>query len=95
MPEAARGNGTELVDIIHLPGQTTTDECSSTVFINGQGVVRQDDRVAAHSPHAGPQPKLSTFSSTVFIEGKGAGRKGDQYECGATIATGSSNVFIG
>ena len=113
MPEAARGNATETVDTVHVavgdanpndgiacdaaPTTTSTNVCSSKVFAEGIGVVRQGDAVTAHtfpgcSTHT---PGLTSFSSKVTIEGKGAGRKGDSYGCGATIITGSSKVIIG
>jgi uncharacterized Zn-binding protein involved in type VI secretion len=104
MPEAARGNSVDVVASLTGTGflclsplTTSTNECSSDVFVNGTGVVREDDKVAPH-PAAGCGPDesvLTTFSSTVYINGKGAGRKGDQYTPDNTITTGSPNVFIG
>ena len=38
---------------------------------------------------------IAQGSETVFIEGANAARKGDKITCGATISTGSENVFIG
>lgn len=64
---------------------------SSTVFVNGLGVVRMGDSYAGH-PHPG---SLSSGSSTVFIEGKACGRIGDSVSCGDTVAVGSGNVFCG
>lgn len=104
MPAIARGNGVDQVDTVHnatgalcdvAPIVTYTDECSASVFIDGQGVVREGDKVMVHpfpscETH---QPVLVTFSSTVFIDGKGVGRVGDTYGCGAQIITGSSSVF--
>ena len=113
MPEAARGDGTDSVNTVHVsvgdadpddgiacdaaPQTVTTDACSSNVFVNGIGVVRESDAVQSHtfpgcSTHA---PGLTSFSSTVKINGKGAGRKGDTYECGAKITSGSSDVMFG
>ena len=74
-----------------------TDACSSNVFVNGIGVVRESDAVQSHtfpgcSTHA---PGLTSFSSTVKINSNGAGRKGDTYECGAKITSGSGDVIIG
>lgn len=113
MAAAARGNGVDTVNTVHVsvgdldpddgiacdaaPTTTATDGCSSTVFINGIGAVREGDAVAPHtipscSSHA---PPLTSFSGTVKINGKGAGRQGDTYGCGAQITSGSATVFIG
>lgn len=113
MPEAARGNSTETVDTVHpavgdlnpddgiacdaAPTTTSTNACSAKVFVEGIGVVRQDDAVSSHTfpSCATHSPGLTSFSSKVKIEGKGAGRKGDSYGCGAIITSGSSKVLIG
>jgi uncharacterized Zn-binding protein involved in type VI secretion len=104
MPAAARGNGTDSVfsktgsgPNCPSPVNTATDQCSSDVFIEGDGVVREGDQVAAH-PAAGCGPDnsvLTSFSATVFINGKGAGRIGDEYTGDNTITSGSGTVFIG
>ncbi len=88
-------------------GTTQVSEAgSSTVFVNGIGVVRSEDAMASH-PDGSPctisainhAPTLSTFSSTVFANGKGIGRIGDKYNSDHhfdhTIASGSTNVFAG
>lgn len=107
MPGAARGNQVDSVfsstgsggssNNCSQPLTTSTDECSSNVFANGTGIVRQGDRVTSHV--AGgcgtDNSTLSTYSSTVFINSKGAGRVGDQYTSDNTITSGSSNVIIG
>jgi len=65
MPEAARGNGVDSVNTVHVsvgdldpddgiacdaaPTTTATDVCSGTVFINGTGAVREGDAVAPHT----------------------------------------------
>lgn len=115
MPEAARGDATETVDTVHnakgdadtndniqcdaAPDETSTNECSGDVFVNGIGVVRFGDKVTEHPfPSSGCQthePTLVGGSTTVFINGKAAGRNGDSYGCGATITSGSNNVNIG
>jgi uncharacterized Zn-binding protein involved in type VI secretion len=113
MPEAARGDNTETVNTVHPavgdldpddgiacdaePTTTSTNACSDKVFVEGVGVVRQDDAVTSHTfPSCGTHaPILVSFSSKVTIQGKGAGRKGDSYECGAIITSGSSKVIIG
>jgi len=105
MPAAARGNGVDSVLSqtgsglnCAFPLVTSTDECSSNVFVNGTGIVREGDRV---TPHAAlgctpiDQSPLTTFSSTVFINNKGAGRLGDQYTSDNTITSGSPNTFVG
>ena len=79
---------------------------SSTVFVNGIGVVRNGDAMDSH-PDGVPctaspinhTPTLSTYSSTVFVDGKQIGRIGDKYNSDGhydhTIASGSTNVFAG
>ena len=65
MPEAARGNGVDAVDTVHVsvgdaapddgsicdaaPQIVATDACSGDVFINGTGAVRENDAVQAHT----------------------------------------------
>jgi uncharacterized Zn-binding protein involved in type VI secretion len=85
---------------------SASDDCSTTVFAGGYGIVREDDVMAAH-PDGVPctpvpvnhTPALDTYSSTVYIDGKRAGRIGDTYNKGTpfvhTITTGSSTVIIG
>ena len=72
------------------------DEASTNVFINGIGSHRQDDHWETHCCgqicHDG---NLSEGSPTVFVNGKQKGRIGDPMSCGDTVATGSSNVFVG
>tara|TARA_Y100000385_G_C13066694_1_gene627059 strand:- start:1432 stop:1794 length:363 start_codon:yes stop_codon:yes gene_type:complete len=69
-----------------------TDQGSGDVFVEGHGVVRQDDTVENHaiggtcSNHASA-PKLTSFSPDVYANGKKLGRKGDQYSCSATITS--------
>lgn len=80
-----------------IPSTQATDKGSSTVFINGIGVVRDGDAMKQHngpdcSTHA---PTLSSFSSTVFANSKGVGRKGDKYGDDHEISSGSNNVFAG
>ena len=78
------------------PQDISTDEGSTTVFVDGHGVVREGDAVEAHtipgcSTHA---PVLTSFSGDVFVEGKKVGREGDEYGCGATIITvGQGSVW--
>lgn len=83
-----------------------SDAGSSTVFVNGIGVVRNGDAMASHpdgvpctSSPINHVPTLSTYSSTVFVDGKQIGRIGDKYDSDGhydhTIASGSTNVFAG
>ena len=78
------------------PQNILTDEGSSRVFVEGHGVVREGDKVEAHtipgcSTHA---PVLTAFSGDIYVEGKRVGREGDTYGCGAKIITvGQSTVF--
>lgn len=81
------------------PATYKTDEGSSNVFVNGIGVVREDDKMQKHpqpgcSNHA---PVLKSFSSKVYVNGKRLGRLGDAYiEAGNhVISSGSENVFDG
>jgi uncharacterized Zn-binding protein involved in type VI secretion len=106
MAEVARGNS---IDSVQSPDGTghccknptiqSTDECSSKVFIEGHGVVRQGDAMIVHNydgpccnPHA---PTVIIGSSKVFVEGKQVARKGDSYGGDHTIISGSSKVSIG
>jgi uncharacterized Zn-binding protein involved in type VI secretion len=107
LPEAARkqsvdtvaspdGSGVCCVD----PTTQSTDIGSDNVFVNGIGIVREDDPMIPHTSDDGGccvqhAPRLSTYSSTVFINGKRAGRKGDMYGGDHQISSGSSNVFFG
>lgn len=110
MPEVARKDQIDKTDSTDgsgaccgEPSTHATDEGSDSVFVNGYGVVREDDRMIQHTTdetgccvlHA---PPLKTYSGSVFINGKRAGRKGDIYQDAIhthTISTGSTNVFIG
>lgn len=101
MPAVARKSGTDTVSINHptCQGATATDAGSSNVFVNNIGVVREGDTVESHthSPPACPShaPGLVSFSGTVYANNKHLGRLGDTYGCGASISSGSSNVFAG
>jgi uncharacterized Zn-binding protein involved in type VI secretion len=90
----------------NTPTTQTSDAGSSTVFVNGIGVVRDGDTMASH-PDGDPcvaapvnhAPALSGFSGTVYANGKAMGRVGDVYNSDGhyshTISSGSSNVFAG
>jgi uncharacterized Zn-binding protein involved in type VI secretion len=88
------------------PTSQASSAGSQTVFVNGKGVVRQGDAMAAH-PDGNPctsspvnhSPTLSSFSGKVFANGVAMGRVGDVYNSDGhfshTVASGSSNVFAG
>lgn len=104
MPAVVRGNGADTVfsktgagTNCAQPLVTATAECSSDVFVEGYGVVREDDQIQYHTT-VGCVPdtsRLTTFSSTVYINGKKAARIGDKYTDDNTITSGSTTVFIG
>lgn len=100
MNNVARGNGVDNVTTNHLCDViTTTEECSSKVYVEGTGVVREDDYNRLHTYPVGQscvnhKVMLSSFSNKVFVESKGIGRKGDLYGT-EEISTGSSKVYAG
>jgi uncharacterized Zn-binding protein involved in type VI secretion len=68
------------------------------VYINFLPAARFGDKHAClMPPTAGPHPTSTIVqgSASVFIEGKPAARQNDKTGCGATIASGSTDVFIG
>lgn len=106
MPAVARGNGRDTVFsktgtarccAYHI--NTSTNQCSSNVFVNNVGVVRQGDAVTPHPFGGGccttDNFPLTTFSNKVFINDRGAGRIGDEYTTDNIITSGSVNVFFG
>lgn len=96
MPEAARLN-----DLCTGHGcwpARANDQGSPNVFINSRPAHRVGDHWPAHTCPSIPNThdgSLAAGSSSVFVNGKAAGRVGDAVSCGSTVATGSSNVFIG
>lgn len=104
MPGIARGNG---VDTVHSetgtgrncssPVDTTTGECSSDVFVNGTGVVRQGDKVFPHNKSgcSTDESVITDGSSTVFVNGKAVARLGDHYTSDNTITSASGDVIAG
>ena len=106
MPAVARGDSVDAVQAPHGTGPNcaspevySTDKCSSNVFVNGIGVVRENDAMISHSTvgctsHA---PLLLSFSSKVYVNGKRMGRVGDEYigDGNHPIISGSSNVVDG
>ncbi len=99
MPAVAREAGSDTVSINHATcqGSTVTNVGSGNVFANSIGVVREGVNVQSHtfSPPACPShaPGLTSYSSNVYANNKKIGRLGDAYGCGATISSGSPNVF--
>lgn len=99
MPAVARKSGNDSVSINHptCQGSTVTAAGSSNVFVNNIGAVRKSDAVQSHTfaPPACPShaPGLVSFSPNVFVNNLNIGRLGDAYGCGATISSGSPNVF--
>lgn len=81
-----------------FPKITKTDECSTSVFVGGFGVVCQGDKVKPHnksSDCSNDESVLTTYSSKVFVGGKGVGRIGDKYTNDNYIITGNAKVIIG
>ena len=76
-------------------------EGSPNVFVNGRPLHRQGDAWETHCcthpdrPHGCHSSVLASGSGTVYANGRQAGRIGDPVACGSSVATGSSNVFIG
>jgi hypothetical protein len=70
----------------------TSDECSTTVFANGFGIVLKDSKMQAHpdgevctATAVNHTPALSTYSGTVYVQGKQVGRVGDKYNKDTTF----------
>ena len=72
---------------------------SGNVLIEGIPSARVSDIAIPHTrtvlPFDSHQPVISAGSSKVFVNGLPAARIGDALQCGGTIATGCSKVFIG
>lgn len=107
MPPVARGSGQDTVFSItgsgrrcQSPIETTTNECSNSVFLNDYGIVRKNDKVGVHNKSQGgacvpDESTLDTFSNSVFANDLEIGRIGDEYTSDNTITSGSLNVFSG
>uniref|UniRef100_UPI00158D1963 DUF6531 domain-containing protein n=1 Tax=Pseudomonas sp. KK4 TaxID=1855729 RepID=UPI00158D1963 len=67
---------------------------SANVFINSRKAAHVEKSIGACDKHPGPV-QVAEGSTNVFINGTAAARKGDKITCGATISSGSGNVFIG
>ena len=87
MPGISKNNDSAGGDLI--PSQ-------STVRVNSQEIIIDDDGVAGHGifPHI-PQTISATLQSTVKVGGKLVVIKGDPADICGEPATGSENVFIG
>ncbi|HKX29237.1 MAG TPA: RHS repeat-associated core domain-containing protein [Blastocatellia bacterium] len=86
-------------------GQIETP-CADRVYINKSRAARSAGEGAGGGDYvepclgapfgrSHPHQMIAEGSGMVFIEGQPAARKGDRLMCGATIAEGSPNVFIG
>jgi uncharacterized Zn-binding protein involved in type VI secretion len=84
------------------PTTHATMECSDTVFVNGIGVVRQNDQMVCH-PAPIPCcdihcPGMVICSIHVFVEQRGLARKGDIYIADGinhVVSSGSADTFDG
>lgn len=97
----AIGDGVGKVATNHdCAAATSTDECSSKVFVTGIGVVTEGDKNTVHTINvgAGCPPHtvaLSTFSNRVSVGGMGLGRQDDLYGAEKIVSVGQSKVFSG
>lgn len=94
MPKAAFLGSTDNSD------GAVSSKCASTVKINGKAAAVKGSMDRDHAPYGRPHPPhipnpIIGGSGTVKIEGKPAARVGDSFQCGHTVASGSSNVNIG
>ena len=99
MPAVARGQSRDTVTTNHgCASTTTTNACSSDVFVNDIGVHRQGDLNTTHSIPCGDSccshsVELAAGSANVIVNGKGIARVGDRYSGCGEVSTGSNNVF--
>lgn len=69
---------------------------SPNVFVNGLAWHRVTDTWSpGSSPCSAPGIVLATGSTSVFVNNLAAGAVTKLLSCPATVATGSSNVFVG
>lgn len=100
MPAVARGTKRDSVLTGHLcDTTTTTDVCSTSVFVNNKGACRKDDAISLHTIQVGNScvdhtATITAGSSTVFVDGFAIARNGDAADSG-TISSGSDDVFAG
>lgn len=103
MPGIARKDGTDTVSSktggpgsgCNTPVIAGTGVGSSTVFVNGKGVIRIGDVVGPHKfTGCGPDTSVLTSASpNIFVDGARVARDGDQYTSDNTITSGSPNVI--
>ena len=100
MPPVARQSDPSTGHSCWAVPQSPTSSASS-VFANGQKVLRTGDGYSAHPftcpppirlPHAGT---VAGGSGSVHAEGAAVARVGDPISCGGTIASGSGDVQVG
>lgn len=72
------------------------DEASTNVFVNNKGSHRLGDHWPDHSDLPGHESTAGTASPNIFVNKKKKCRIGNIVNppCGATMAEGSSNVFV-
>jgi uncharacterized Zn-binding protein involved in type VI secretion len=68
---------------------------STSVFVNGAGVVRIGDAVASHGSGPHTAAVMSTGSAKVYCNGIAVCRVGDLASCGHAGTGGSPNTFAG
>ena len=95
----ARGDAQDTVTTGHCcQGTTTTDECSTDVFVEGYGVVRIGDLDTSHllcTDPCGPshQVALSSSSPSVYVNGLKIGCKTDGYGGETISSVAQSTVY--
>jgi len=71
-------------------------QCSATVYIEKRGSVNSSHMWSLHECDGDIHPGFGAGGSgTVNINGVGAMRVGDSLDCGSSVMTGASTVFIG
>ena len=68
------------------------------MFVNDIPVHRKGDAWAAHTCPAIPETHASILAdgwSNVFVNGREIGYIGAPIDCGSTVATGSTDVYVG
>tara|TARA_R110000737_G_scaffold194862_1_gene215933 strand:- start:185 stop:490 length:306 start_codon:yes stop_codon:yes gene_type:complete len=101
MPYIAIGDGKGTVATKHAcDTATTTDKCSTTVFVEDIGVVRAGDDNTSHTfPPTDSCPShtvaLSSYSESVRADGEWIGRVGDFYGLEEITVAGQATVSSG
>ena len=101
MALVARGDGVDVVTAVHgapspsggcgEPLTTSTDICSTDVFVDGVGAVHNNCAMTSH-PYPAPScpdhaPLMDSGSGTVFVNGQGIARSGDSFTTGHPITS--------